>query len=200
LREEGIHIMRHINSWTARLALGALAVMASAATTHAAGNVVMALDGMLVNNSGGGQPSWGGFGRFQYGDTFSVGTSPTLGRYDSFTISETGGVGTSAGGGVGLNYAIGNVNTPVDSVAGPVRPVTANMFPILDRAVFGINFDPNQYVAELIYKPLAGNTATQLNVTLDTPRRRRVCAFVQQHGRFEPGGARLHRTVVHVRQ
>ena len=42
------------------------------------------------------------------------------------------------------------------------------MFPILDRAVFGANFDPNQYVAELVYKPLPGNTATQLNVTLDT--------------------------------
>jgi hypothetical protein len=42
------------------------------------------------------------------------------------------------------------------------------MFPILDRATFGANFDPSQYVAELVYKPLPGNMATQLNLTLDS--------------------------------
>ena len=35
---------------------------------YADGNVVLALDGMIVNNTGGGQPGWGGFGRFNYGD------------------------------------------------------------------------------------------------------------------------------------
>jgi hypothetical protein len=43
------------------------------------------------------------------------------------------------------------------------------MFPLLDLATFGANFDPTQYVAELVYKPnLPTNTATQLNITVDT--------------------------------
>jgi hypothetical protein len=160
---------RFINHRAVHTAVGILGLMGSTASAQAAGNVVLALDGMIVNNSGGGQGGWGGFGRFNYGDTFSVGTSSTLGRYDSFTISETGGA-TSAGGGVGVNFAIGApaADSPRDFATGPVNPVTSAMFPLLDRGAFGINLDPNQYVAELIYKPLPGNTATQLNVTLDT--------------------------------
>jgi hypothetical protein len=159
-----------------RAAAGAWLAVTLAASVHAAGNVVMALDGMIVNNSGGGQPLWGGFGRFSYaatGTTVTIGTptTPGLGRYDAFTIAEPG----LGGSGVGVNFANGNVdpttgwiNSPVDAFLGIVRPVTANMFPLLDRGTFGINFDPTQYVAELIYKPLAGNTATQLNMTVDT--------------------------------
>jgi hypothetical protein len=71
---------------------------------------------------------------------------------------------------VGINFSFGSpaIDSPRDVFGGPISPVTANMFPLLDRAAFGINFDPTQYVAELVYKPLDGNTATQLNVTLDT--------------------------------
>jgi hypothetical protein len=147
-----------------------LAWVCSAGVAHAQGNVVMALDGMIVNNSGGGQPSWSGFGRFSYGSTFAVSTptTPGLGRYDAFRITETGGVGTSGGGGVGINYTIGNINSPVDSFLGIVQPVTNQMYPILDLATFGANFDPSQYVAEIVYKPGPANTATQLNMTLDT--------------------------------
>jgi hypothetical protein len=132
----------------------------------AQGDVVMALDGNIVNNTGGGQPSWGGYGRFSYGNGFTVGdpTTAGLGRYDAFRITETG-VG---GGGVGVNYTIGNLNTPVDPFLGILSPVNANMRPLLDLATFGANFDPSQYVAELVYKPGPTNTATQLNMTLDT--------------------------------
>jgi hypothetical protein len=140
-----------------------MAAIASVDAVLASGNVVMSLDGMIVNNTGAGQPSWGGYGRFTYG-SITVGTSSTLGRYDSFTVSEPG----TGGSGVGVNFAVGNINSPVDAALGPVTPVTSNMFPLLDRGTFGVNFDPNQYVAELIYKPLPGNTATQLNMTLDT--------------------------------
>src|SRR5688572_17214972 len=126
---------------------------------YAQGNVVLALDGMIVNNNGDGQPSWGGFGRFTYDMT--VGESATLGRYGAFTINEPG----IAGSGVGINFTVGNINSPVDQL--PITPVTANMFPILDRATFGANFDPNEYVAELVYKPLPGNNSTRLNLTFD---------------------------------
>jgi hypothetical protein len=146
-----------------------LAVLVAAALSsqqaHATGNVAMALDGMIVNNSGGGQSGWGGFGRFSYGGN-TIGTSATLGRYGAFTISEPG----AGGSGVGVNFAMGSpaIDSPTDLFSGPLSPVTANMFPLLDRGAFGINFDPTQYVAELVYKPLTGNTATQLNMTLDT--------------------------------
>ncbi len=158
--------MRHLTTHRAvRAALGVLGIFASASAAHAAGNVVMALDGMIVNNSGGGQPSWGGFGRFTYGP-ITVGTPTTagLGRYEAFTVAEPG----TDGSGVGVNFAVGNINSPVDAFLGVIDPVTANMFPLLDRGTFGVNFDPTQYVAEIIYKPLLGNTATQLNMTLDT--------------------------------
>lgn len=132
---------------------------------YATGNVAMALDGLIVNNSGGGQAGWGGFGRFNYG-AITLGESATLGRYGAFTVAEPG----SGGSGVGINFALGSpaLDSPRDSFAGPITPVTSAMFPLLDRGTFGVNFDPTQYVAELVYKPLAGNTATQLNVTLDT--------------------------------
>jgi hypothetical protein len=134
---------------------------------HAEGNVVLALDGMIVNNQGGGQAGWGGFGRFSYGgNTIGPPTTASLGPYDAFLLSHT----ADSGSGVGVNFTLGApaIDSPRDPFLGPISPVTSSMFPLLDRASFGVNFDPNEYVAELVYKPLPGNTATQLNVTLDT--------------------------------
>ena len=135
-------------------------------SVHAQGNVVMGLDGLIVNDaSGNGQPNWGGFGRFTYG-AITVGPSATLGRYGAFTVAEPG----SDGSGVGVNFTLGApaIDSPRDPFLGTISPVTADLFPLLDRATFGANFDPTQYVAELVYKPLEGNTATGLNMTLDT--------------------------------
>jgi len=145
-------------------AIFALAVFNSQ-PAHATGNVPIALDAMILNNVGGGQSGWGGFGAFSYGGAVA-GPSATLGRYGAFTLSEPG----ASGSGVGVNFAMGapSVDSPTDPFAGKITPVTANMFPLLDRGTFGINFDPTQYAAELVFKPLAGNTATQLNMTLDT--------------------------------
>jgi hypothetical protein len=136
----------------------AIAVIAfySSPKICAQGNVVLALDGLIVNNT---------FGRFSYGG-MTVGESSTLGRYGAFTISEPG----TAGSGVGINFTPGfpNITSPRDGFSGPISPVTSQMFPLLDRAGFGTNFDPNEYVAELVYKTLDGNDSTRLNVTLDT--------------------------------
>jgi hypothetical protein len=149
----------------------AMAALACEATlVHAQGNAAMVLDGMIVNNSGGGQAGWGGYGRFQYSqpnNTVTIGTptTPGLGRYDAFTISEPG----IDGSGVGVNFTVGDIDSPIDStLPNGIAPVTANMFPLLDLGTFGSNFDPTQYRAELVYRPLPGNTATQLNMTLDT--------------------------------
>jgi hypothetical protein len=144
-----------------------IATIAFTARVEAAGNVVLALDGMIVNNQGGGQPGWGGFGRFSYGgNTIGPPTTAGLDVYDAFTLSHT----DDSGSGVGVNFTLGSpaIDSPRDPFLGPISPVTAEMFPLLDRASFGANFDPNEYVAELVYKPLEGNTATQLNLTLDT--------------------------------
>ena len=63
------------------------------------------------------------------------------------------------------------INTPVDS-GSQVNPVTATMFPLIDRGAFGASFDGSQYVVELSYKPIltgaAPDTASQLNLTLET--------------------------------
>jgi hypothetical protein len=142
-------------------------LFSSSPVVYADGNVVLALDGMIVNNSGGGQAGWGGFGRFSYGgNTVGVPTTPGLGRYDAFTLSHS----ANSGSGVGVNFTMGApaIDSPRDPFLGTVSPVTAAMFPILDRASFGANFDPTEYVAELVYKPLPGNAASQLNVTFDT--------------------------------
>lgn len=166
-----IRLSRYLARLVVLNSVGVLALLSTGSReAHAQGNVVMALDGMIVNNSGGGQPSWGGFGRFSYaatGTTVTIGTPTTagLGRYDAFTIAEPG----IGGSGVGVNYTIGDIDSPTDSsIPNGISPVTSGMFPLLDLATFGANFDPNQYVAELVYKPLAGNTSTQLNMTVDT--------------------------------
>ncbi|RIK75972.1 MAG: hypothetical protein DCC67_14535 [Planctomycetota bacterium] len=151
--------------WIALATFGLAQLLVGSEAAHATGDVALALDGMIVNNTGGGQPGWIGFGRFVYG-SMTVGPSATLGRYGAFTVSEPG----TGGSGVGVNFAMGSpaIDSPRDSFSGPITPVTSAMFPLLDRATFGVNFDPTQYVAELVYKPLAGNTATQLNVTVDS--------------------------------
>jgi hypothetical protein len=150
-------------AWAA-LAMGCV-VVSLTGKARATGNVAMALDALIVNNTGDGQTGWGGFGRFTYG-AITVGPSESLGRYGAFTVAEPG----SDGSGVGVNFALGSpaIDSPRDSFTGPITTVTSAMFPLLDRGTFGVNFDPTQYVAELVYKPLPGNTATQLNMTLDT--------------------------------
>jgi hypothetical protein len=159
--------MRSTIQVLAILICSACLLAASSRVAEASGNVVLALDGMIVNNQGGGQPGWGGFGRFSYGgNTIGVPTTPGLGPYDAFTLSHI----DNSGSGVGVNFTLGTpaIDSPRDPFLGPISPVTAQMFPLLDRASFGANFNPDEYVAELVYKPLASNTATQLNVTLDT--------------------------------
>ena len=120
--------------------------------------------GYFVNNIGAN------FGTFNFSNT--VGPAADVGQYGAFTMAEPG----SGGSGVGLNYTMlyegstSAINTPRDSGGFNISPVTANMFPLIDRGAFGASFDPSQYVIDLSYKPLAGNTATQLNLTLDTSR------------------------------
>ena len=85
--------------------------LASTVVVRAQGNVIMGLDALIVNNSGGGQPGWGGFGRFNYSNT--VGVATDLGRYGAFTVSEPG----ASGSGVGVNFALGSpaIDSPRDS-------------------------------------------------------------------------------------
>jgi hypothetical protein len=159
------------NVKSVRMVVGGLAlcVVASQARYAAAqGNVLMGLDGNFVNNIGAN------YGTFNYGNTVGQAPAADGGKYGAFTIAEPG----SDGSGVGLNYTMlyengtSAINTPQDPFLGAVTPVTANMFPLIDRGAFGASFDGSQYVIDLSYKPIltgaAPDTATQLNLTLET--------------------------------
>lgn len=157
---------------TARIFLGLGVVVGSLAarSVHAQGNVVMGFDALMAINSNdaggtvmGSNSGFAGFGRFSYGG-MTVAPSATLGRYGAFEIRKQG----ADGSGIGFNFSlVGQADNPVD--AGNVIPnVAANMFPLLDRSGWGVNFDPTQYVAELVYRPMPGNDGNQLNLTLDS--------------------------------
>lgn len=139
-------------------------------SAHAQGNVVMGFDALMAINSNdaggavmGSNGGFAGFGRFSYGG-IAVAPSATLGRYGAFEITKAG----AGGSGMGFNFSlVGQPDNPVD--AGTVIPnVASNMFPLLDRSGWGINFDPTQYVAELVFKPMPDNNGNQLNMTLDS--------------------------------
>ncbi|HJQ79010.1 MAG TPA: PEP-CTERM sorting domain-containing protein [Lacipirellulaceae bacterium] len=117
-----------------------------------------------------GQSGWGGRGSFTY-DGLSV-TAGSLGQYGSFIVDSlnstgggaTGGVG---GSGVGWNIAVNN-ESPFDQLTGHWLDVTANDFPIFDRGGYGINFNPDNYKLEVVYKPLPTNEASVFNILMDT--------------------------------
>lgn len=100
----------------------------------------------------------------------TVGAS-SLGGFTAFTFDDP----DFNGGGAGYN-AINNLNAPFDQVTGlPVEPLDFSItdsngvtaYDALDRGSFGGNFDPNEYVIEVLYKTGANNTAPALNVMLE---------------------------------
>jgi hypothetical protein len=139
-----------------------------ASLANAQGNVVMGFDALMAQNSAeagtvmGSNPGWAGFGRFSYGG-MTINPHAPLGKYTAIEIRKQG----NDGSGIGFNFSLLNPNNPVDAGV-VIDPVAANMFPLLDRSGYGVNFDPTQYVAELVFKPLPGNNGDQLNMTLDT--------------------------------
>lgn len=151
--------------------LGTCSLMLFAADKASAqGNVVMGFDALMVINSNdaggtvmGSVGGWAGFGRFSYGG-MTLAPSAQLGRYGAFEIRKDG----DGGSGMGFNFSLsGQADNPVDA-GNVIQNVTSNMFPLLDRSGFGVNFDPSQYVAELVYKPLPTNNGNALNMTLDS--------------------------------
>lgn len=148
-----------------------VAVLLAVSSAYGQGNVVAGIDALMAinsNDTGGtvmGAENWGGYGRFSYGtdNAMSVTPSVELGRYGAFEIQYTG----TSGSGFGFNNFNGPVDNPI-SFDEIVDPVTADMFPLLDRAGWGANFDPSQYRAELVFKPMPDNDGDGLNLTLDT--------------------------------
>jgi len=161
-----------LRRYTAKIVtIGGIYVLAMcvASMAHAQGNVVMGFDALMAINSGdaggtvmGSNPDFGGFGRFTY-DGIMIAPSTELGRYGAFEIRKDG----AGGSGMGFDFTSGQADNPVNAGA-VISPVANNMFPLLDRAAWGTNFDPTQYVAELVFKPLPTNNGDQLNMTLDT--------------------------------
>ncbi len=146
-----------------------LAILCCPAAALADSTVPLSLNALTRFNSVG-QPGWGGRGSFTY-DGISV-TAGSLGQYGSFivdSLNSTGGgaTGGEGGSGVGWNVAV-NSESPFDQLTGHWLDVTANDFPIFDRAGFGINFNPDNYKLEVVYKPLPTNEAAVFNILMDT--------------------------------
>ncbi len=161
----------HCREATKIVGIGGLCLLAlcAARSAQAQGNIPMAFDALMVNNSGdspygvtGSNVDFGGYGMFLY-DGMVVETSD-LGRFQSFVIRKEG----TGGSGMGFNFNQSTDARNPMSAGTMINPVESNMFPLLDRSGFGINFDPTQYVGELVFKPLTGNNGDQLNFTLDT--------------------------------
>ena len=125
-------------------------------------NVVpLSLNGLFANNvSGSGQTNWGGFGAFDYGSSV-VGAGPS-GPYSSFSFVKT------AGGGSGTGWTgLVNADAPYNSFVGtPILGVNSADFAVFDRAAFGTNFDADDYVIEVVYKPGPTNVNTSFNINL----------------------------------
>jgi hypothetical protein len=124
----------------------------------------------LTSNNTTGQTGWGGFGAFTYDpeDPSKLGPG-AAGQYTAFTYDSLGSTGGDLlnGGGTGWNQSPNN-EAPFDQLNGLVFDVTANDYPIFDRAGYGINFDPDLYKLEVVYKPLPTNEAPIFNITMDT--------------------------------
>lgn len=105
--------------------------------------------------------------------TIGAPTSGVGGNYDSFTFDDN-----TPGGGAGVGWNVmNNLNAPYDQLgAGPVEPVDFSItdsngvstFDALDRGSFGANFNPNEYVIEVLYKTNPNtNTSGDFSVMME---------------------------------
>ena len=124
--------------------------------------VPFSIGGLYTNNtSGSGQSGWGGFGAFDYGGS-SV-TAGSEGLYGSFLFDSVDG----GGSGTGWTFGV-NPDALYNSLTGtPILGIDAADFPKQDRAAYGVNFNPDDYVIEVEYKPGPSNAATVFNITLE---------------------------------
>jgi hypothetical protein len=137
-------------------------------------NVLMTIDGMVMNHNGlfrNASPA-DGFNTFQFGPIlFAAGE---LGRYKSFYFVKN----NTGDGGISHNARM-NSSTPEHWNGTEFQPapapvdLTTTYFPVIDRAGFGQLFDPSEYQIEVKFKPnigvagLPSNTAPLFTVGLD---------------------------------
>ncbi|MEQ8847311.1 hypothetical protein [Botrimarina sp.] len=149
-----------------RSPLAGAAVLLLGASAWADSVVPLTFNGMIVNGTANN-----GFGSFTYnGADTSQSPGGGLSPLDAFVYdsANSSGGGLMNGSGAGYNAA-DNSQSPFDVLAGNhVFDIQADDFDILDRAGFGINFDPDKYKIEVVYKPLPTNEAPVLNVQFDT--------------------------------
>jgi hypothetical protein len=153
--------------------MGGITQSASALETP---NVLMAIDGMVLNHNGlfrNATPA-DGFNTFQFGPILFSGNNTALGRYKTFFFVKNG----EGDGGISHNARL-NSSTPehwngTEFQPAPYPVDLSNVyFPVIDRASFGQVFDPNEYQIEVKFKPnigvagLPSNTAPLFSVGLD---------------------------------
>lgn len=136
-------------------------------TAQADSVVPATFNGLIVNNTTG-QPGWGGFGDFSYNGADTTQVS-SVGPYGAFVYDSDAASGGDLmnGSGAGYNSAL-NSESPFDQLTGHVFDIKADDFPILDRAGFGHNFNPDNYEIQVVYRPLPTNEAPVFNIQFDT--------------------------------
>ncbi|WP_425395543.1 hypothetical protein [Aeoliella sp.] len=132
------------------------------ATASADSVVPLTYNGFIINNT------VNGFGSFTYNGADDAQVS-SLGPYAAFVYDSASASGgdTMNGSGSGWNVAV-NSESPFDQLSGHMLDIDSSDYAVFDRAGFGINFDPNAYKLEVVYKPLPTNEAPVFNVQFDT--------------------------------
>lgn len=151
-----------------RLSLRLIAItsLAAVSVSSVRGDAVVPItfNGMIVNNTANNN-----FGSFTYNGADDTQAPQSLSPIQAFvydSLNSSGG-GLLNGSGAGFNGAQ-NTESPLDQLNGHVLDIHADDFPILDRGGFGLNFDPDLYKLEVVYRPLPTNEAPIFNVQFDT--------------------------------
>lgn len=131
---------------------------------------IMGIDAMVILHQGlfrNATPN-DGVNTFQFGPIQTA--AGTLGRYHSFRFVVPDGI-------VGGIHHFGRLysdspETFNGASYSPIVPITPNHFAVLDRAVFGALFDPDEYQIEVKFKPNAApfplpNQAASFNIVLE---------------------------------
>lgn len=153
--------------------LSAISYPPGTATALDTANMLMGIDGMVILHSGlfrTGTPN-DGVNTFSFG-TFQTGAG-SLGRYHSFLLLETGDGDCCISHRDRLESWTPTTFIDTEYVTAAPLDVTSDHFPVIDRAVFGQRFDPEDYEVEVQFKPNFGvagipdNASNSLSVGFD---------------------------------
>lgn len=176
-----IRNLRRLNWWVQACLWSALVCLPQAVYALDTANVLMNIDGMVINHQG----IFRNFTPADGAQTFSYGTFNTAagsqGRYKSFFLVIPGGPQDLDGCCISHRIRLESWGPETVLDAGPPATygtvpgidITNAYYPVIDRAGFGTLIDPSEYQLEVKFKPLIGmagvpnNTAKEFNASID---------------------------------